>query len=165
MPKLTTGRPTGRPPKVRGKGVDLTPRPDEEIPDIPDGLTDLGAAMWISLWRNGGDLLTDADTFLILELCQLYEEKEFVRGQLASGAVPRAYKALNGNIVTHPFVVQLKDARTQMNTLFSALGFSPTDRARLGAIDALSEDPALKLLLDRKREREAERAAKREATS
>lgn len=163
MPKVTTGRPTGRPPKVTGEGISITPRELDDIPEPPDSLNDEGVAMWWQVWRSGGDILTDADYFLILELCQIYEEKEFVRGRLTNGDVPRAYKAPNGNIITHPFVTQLKEARVQMNSLFSALGFSPTDRARLGAIDALSEDPQLKALLESRKAREAERAAQREA--
>jgi P27 family predicted phage terminase small subunit len=115
------------------------------------------------IWATGSDILTPADQFIVTELCQLFEEKEFVRKALKSGAVPLAYMAPNGQINNHPFVKQLDDKRVRINSLISSIGFSPADRARLGVLDALSEDPEVKALTQRQQDRAEARKAQREA--
>jgi len=55
--------------------------------------------------------------------------------------------------VTHPMVNQLKELRVQMTTWLSAIGFSPSDRARLGLAEVRVRDE-----LDELAQRRAQRA-------
>jgi phage terminase small subunit len=51
---------------------------------------------------------------------------------LAHDITRRWYETANGQIVTHPAVKQIEQADAQMTTWLSLLGFTPSDRARLG---------------------------------
>jgi phage terminase small subunit len=73
---------------------------------------------------------------------------------LASGEVPRFYTLPNGSFVTHPVVQQLKDLRVQMTAWLAALGYSPSDRARLGLGEVRVSD-VLDDLEARRKERRA----------
>ena len=155
-----TGRPNGRPPKPTevkralgnpGKrplptpnrpGSGLTPVTDTPTPPTlgPDGLE-----LWIRLWTAGKSWLSPDGDYAVMELlCRATDESEFLRRSLALGEVPRHYVLPNGSFVSHPYVTQLKELRSQMTAWLSSLGFSPTDRARLGlaevkTLDALDE--------------------------
>lgn len=90
-------------------------------------------------------------------LCRAHDEAEEIRRAMQVGDVKRFYVVANGQHVTHPLVTQLKDLRTQMTAWLSALGFSPTDRARLG-VGEVRQAGALDELEERRR-------ARREAAS
>ena len=144
----TTGRPTGRPPKPTEKKRALgnpghrplppPPGPGEGLPaatDIPEPppLGQDGLELWNKLWEAGsGWLSPDADKPMMVMLCQAQDESEEIRRAMALGDVKRYYVVGNGQHVTHPLVNQLKELRTQITGWLAALGFSPTDRARLG---------------------------------
>jgi len=74
---------------------------------------------------------------------------------LVTGEVKRHYVVPNGQHVTHPYVKQLQDLRVQMTAWLSALGFSPTDRARLGVGEVRESD-----MFDELQRRREARAAK-----
>lgn len=167
MPRAVTGRPVGRPRKssTTSFNFEFSGVEPASIPDIPEDLSETGAHLWTLLWAGGADFFKPADAFVIRELCQVFEEKEFVRTQLATGAVPRAYKAKNGQLASHPFVSQLAALRALINSLSASLGLSPADRARLGVMDALTDDPAVAELYRRMDERKEERRLAREGVS
>jgi phage terminase small subunit len=73
--------------------------------------------------------------------CQMFDEAEYLRRAISLGEVPRFYTTSNGQQVSHPFIGQLKDCRTQLTAWFAALGFSPADRARLGLAEIRPNDP------------------------
>jgi hypothetical protein len=90
-------------------------------------------------------------------LCQAQDESEEIRRVLAIGEEKRYYVLSNGQQVTSPLVKQLKELRVQMTGWLAALGYSPTDRARLGVgevrqTDALDE-------LERRRQERRKKAA------
>lgn len=157
---MATGRPNGRPPKPtevkRALGnpgkrpLPNPPGPGEGLPtsgDVPSppALGIDGMRLWTQVWTAGKSWLSPAaDSHVVTLLCQAFDEAEEIRRALTIGEVPRFYKLPNGSYVTHPLVAQLKELRTQSTAWLSALGFSPSDRARLGLgevrqADALDE--------------------------
>lgn len=155
-----TGRPNGRPPKptevkraLGNPGHRALPAPQKpgqglspvtSIPARPTLGLD-GSALWDRLWSAGEKWLSPNGDYAVMELlCRATDEAEYLRRALALGEVPRHYVLPNGSFVSHPYVTQLKELRSQMTAWLSALGFSPTDRARLGlaevrTLDALDE--------------------------
>jgi P27 family predicted phage terminase small subunit len=87
-------------------------------------------------------------------LCEAHDEHEEVRRLLSTGEVPRFYTTANGQVVTHPLVTQLGNLRTQMTAWLAAIGFSPSDRSRLGLAEVRVRDE-----LDELEKRRASRTA------
>jgi P27 family predicted phage terminase small subunit len=147
---MATGRPNGRPRTQKGAGSAVSAPLNKDaaavIPPFPEGLNEDGENLWMKIWAGAKDWLHESDAFIVTELCQIYQDKELYRRALDLGSVPRTYRLSNKTIVPHPYVALLKDSRAQMNTHLSSLGLSPADRARIGAIEALKDDPVLDLL-------------------
>jgi P27 family predicted phage terminase small subunit len=168
MAYVGTGRPRGRPAKPvevhRALGnpsrlnLPDAPGPGEGLPGV-DGvpvapvLGDKGLELWTELWTAGRTWLSPTvDRVLIEMVCQAADEAEMLRVALASGEVDRFYVVSNGQQVTHPYVNQLKELRVQITAWLSALGFSPSDRVRLGLGEVRPAD-----VLDELAKRRAER--------
>jgi P27 family predicted phage terminase small subunit len=152
-----TGRPVGRPAKPTEVkrllgNPSKTPLPDPPGPGegiIVDGsiptppvLGQDGLDLWNSVWGAGKNWLSPtSDIQMITMMCQAYDESEDIRRGLAIGEIKRYYVLNNGQQVTHPLVNQLKDLRVQITSWLAALGFSPTDRAKLGLSEVRQNDP------------------------
>lgn len=165
----TTGRPTGRPPKPvevkRALGnPGHRPLPDPPLPGEgimsantvpePPALGQDGLKLWNTVWTAGKKWLSpDSDEAMIVMLCQAQDEMEEIRRAMQVGDIKRFYTLANGQQVTHPLVNQLKDLRVQITGWLSALGFSPSDRARLGVGEVKQHD-----VLDELQKRREERA-------
>lgn len=165
---VATGRPNGRPPKpteVKRMLGNPGKRPLPDAPDVGEGLPSAstiptppplgkdGIGLWDQVWSAGQKWLSPkSDYSMTLMLCQAHDEAEQIRRALAVGEVRRFYVLPNGQQVTHPMVNQLKDLRTQITAWLSSLGFSPTDRARLGLTE-VRENDALDELERRRTER------------
>ena len=157
---MATGRPPGRPAKPieqhralgnpSHKSLPEPPMPGAGLPATgatppmpPLGID--GAELWIQIWRAGKSWLSpDSDAAIVTLLCQAHDEAEEIRRALAIGEVSRTYVLPNGSWVTHPYVSQLKELRSQMTAWLAAIGFSPADRSRMGLgevrqTDALDE--------------------------
>jgi P27 family predicted phage terminase small subunit len=164
----TTGRPTGRPPRPTEvkrllgnpghRPIPDAPLPGEglvaadSVPTPPD-LGDAGLDLWERVWTAGRSWLSlDVDYPLIVMLCQAQDEAEEIRRLLVSGEEERFYVVGNGQKVTSPLVSQLKDLRVQITAWLSSLGYSPTDRSRLGVGEVRQTD-ALDELQRRRTER------------
>ncbi len=152
-----TGRPSGRPAKPievkralgnpGGRPLPEFPLPGEgleaasSIPPAP-ALGPDGLDLWNQIWSAGKTWLSPtADLTLITMACQAFDEHEFLRRAISLNEVPRFYTTSNGQQVSHPFIGQLKETRTQLTSWFAALGFSPADRARLGLAEVRQNDP------------------------
>ena len=72
------------------------------------------------------------DRLLVVRLCERIEEIDELREWLSEDVARRWYKTDSGQIKPHPAVTQIKDADVQITAWLSMLGFSPSDRARLG---------------------------------
>ena len=153
---MATGRPNGRPPKPtevkRAAGnpgkrpLPKAPGPGEGLPavdgiPVPPPLGPDGVELWNEIWSEGKAWLSPTgDRRMVIMLCQAHDEAEQIRRGLELREFKRFYVLANGQQVTHPLVTQLKDLRVQMTAWLSALGFSPTDRARLGLAEVRQSD-------------------------
>ena len=165
---MATGRPGGRPAKPvevkRALGnpgkrsLPDAPSPGKGLPAVedipqPPALGVDGLELWEEIWQSGRSWLSPkGDKAIVRLLCQAQDEYEQLRRSLAIGEVPRTYILPNGSHVSHPYVTQMKELRTQMTAWLSALGFSPSDRARLGLGEVRQMD-ALDELAQRRNER------------
>jgi P27 family predicted phage terminase small subunit len=163
-----TGRPAGRPPKPTelkritgnpgGRPLPAAPMPGEGLQSdgsipTPPPLSPDGAELWQQVWIAGKSWLSpQSDYQIVVMLCHAHDEAEECRRLLSIGEVPRFYTLPNGSVVTHPVVNQLKELRVQITSWLSALGFSPSDRARLGLGEVRQAD-ALDELQRRREER------------
>lgn len=146
---MATGRPTGRPSKplevhrltgnpskrvlpdapLPGEGL----APVSDVPVLPEVLGNAGSELWVHVWDAGRAWLSpDSDRTIVTLLCEAQDEYSYIRGLLATGEIDRFYVTANGQMVTHPLVTQLGALRTQMTSWLAAIGFSPSDRSRLG---------------------------------
>lgn len=166
-----TGRPVGRPAKpieahrLAGnpskKQLPDAPMPGEglegssSIPEPPQTLNDAGASLWYHVWTAGRQWLApESDRTIVTLLCEAQDEYDEIRQKLSSGEVDRYYTTANGQMVTHPLVTQLGNLRTQMTAWLAAIGFSPSDRSRLGLAEVRVRDE-----LDELQRRRLERTA------
>ena len=60
------------------------------------------------------------------------QERNRVRAWLGADVNNRWYTTANGQTVSHPAVKQIEQMNAQITAWLSMLGFSPSDRARLG---------------------------------
>lgn len=160
----TTGRPMGRPAKPieqhrlagNPSKKNLPEAPQETLaagmPTAPE-LGDAGLTLWNHVWTAGRAWLSpDSDFTIVRLLCEAEDEYVEIRAQLTSGAVERYYVTAAGQVVTHPLVTQLSNLRTQITAWLAAIGFSPSDRSRLGLSEVRVRDG-----LDELRARRVER--------
>lgn len=151
---MASGRPTGRPAKPverhrsAGTGRDLPDAPSigeglkgGSVPDVPPTLGASGISLWNHVWDAGKQwLAVESDRTIVTLLCEAYDEYETIRNGLSSGELERVYVHANGSPVTSPWVTQLKELRTQMTSWLAAIGFSPSDRSRLGLAEVRVRD-------------------------
>jgi P27 family predicted phage terminase small subunit len=143
---MATGRPTGRPAKPverhrdagTGRNLPDAPAPGQglaggTVPQPPETLQQKGIELWNHVWTAGKSwLAVDSDRTIVTLLCNAFDEHEDIREKLQSGEYARVYVHANGSPVTTPWVTQMKELRVQMTTWLSQIGFSPSDRSRLG---------------------------------
>lgn len=151
MPKPKTG--VGRGGKAqpvemqRAKGnpskKKLPPKPDtvtslanidpESVPAAPSWCDEYGSAVWTTLWQAGRRHLSEKhDALLISMLVERLQDRRALRDWLGDHPENRWYVTANGQMVTHPAVKQMEQIDAQVTGWLSMLGFSPSDRARLG---------------------------------
>lgn len=165
MTKSASGRPKGRPPKPveqkrsLGQVTGNAPMPGSGLKGsstvpVPPSLGDDGRALWDHVWFAGRSWLSpDSDYTIVKMLCEAHDEHEGIRRAINSGVVERFYATANGQIVTHPMVTQLSNLRVQMTSWMAAIGFSPSDRSRLGLAEVRMHDE-IDELTARKQQRE-----------
>lgn len=147
---MATGRKPGRPAKPTEvhrrngnpsrKQLPKEPAPEAalvvvgtDVPPPPGKLGPVGREAWRYVWAGGRRWLSEAqDTVLIARLAERLDEVAALRAWLGEDVERRWYATANGQVVTHPAVKQLDQADAQITAWLSMLGFSPSDRARLG---------------------------------
>jgi len=154
---MATGRPTGRPAKplelhrLAGnpskKSLPDAPLPGEGLaaveglPTPPANLGPEGVALWNHVWVAGKSWMSpDSDQTIVSMLCEAQDDYCLIRETINSGAEPRFYVTANGQMVTHPLITQLQNLRAQMTAWLAAIGFSPSDRSRLGLAEVRVRD-------------------------
>jgi len=103
------------------------------VPKVPKGLGKIGKQYWLVLWTGGRRHLSELhDGPLMGRLCRNYQTIWELEQWLGSDLTNRWYTSPNGQVVTHPAVKQIEQMDAQCTAWLSLLGFTPSDRARLG---------------------------------
>jgi hypothetical protein len=145
---MTKGRPTIPNEQKRLKG---TLRPDRENPNqitvinpthpprAPETLNETGLNFWATAWATTWISQT-TDYNHVLITAQTLDERDQIKAALAENPLDRTLR------------VTLRELDKQLHVSFSALGFTPSDRSRLGVAEVKVETK-LENLLRRKAER------------
>jgi P27 family predicted phage terminase small subunit len=103
------------------------------LPEPPSHLGEFGQAYWLMFWEAGRRHLSEKhDAALVSKLCGAMEEVARIEAWLGEDVTHRFYETANGQLVTHPLVKQKTELNAQITAWLSLLGFTPSDRARLG---------------------------------
>ena len=103
------------------------------VPVVPKGLGKIGEQYWTVLWTGGRRHLSELhDGPLMGRLCRNYQKIYDLELWLGDDVTTRWYTSPNGQIVTHPAVKQIEQMDAQCTAWMCLLGFTPSDRARLG---------------------------------
>ena len=116
------------------------------VPLCPDTLSDRGIQEWDKIWTAGHWLHESEDYHWVSMIAQAYDQIAEFRDQVKTdGLVVEGYA---GQVTAHPLIAEIRKAESLIMKCLSTLGFSPTDRARLGLTEAKAQN-ALMDLMDR----------------
>lgn len=154
MPKPKTGVGRGAKPapievhRARGnpghKKMPAAPTPDtavvvvdaNETPLPPEWCDEYGVEVWNRLWLAGRRHLSEQhDTVLLSMLVEKLQLIRRLQVWLGDDVERRWYTTANGQTVTHPAVKQIEQADAQVTGWLQLLGFTVSDRARLGLFE------------------------------
>jgi hypothetical protein len=103
------------------------------VPSVPEGFGLVGTSYWQVLWTGGRRHLSELhDTPLMTRLCKNFDKIAELELWLGKDVERRWYTSPNGQVVTHPAVKQIEQMDAQNTAWMSLMGFTPSDRARLG---------------------------------
>ena len=103
------------------------------VPTVPEGFGLVGTSYWQVLWTGGRRHLSELhDTPLMTRLCKNFDKIAELELWLGKDVERRWYTSPNGQVVTHPAVKQVEHLDAQCTAHMSLMGFTPSDRARLG---------------------------------
>ena len=114
-----------------------------EAPTEPLGLSDSGLAFWEAAWGCSW-ISQNSDYFLVLMTAEALSERDTLRDLVLSE--PGNPKARSG----------LRELDRQLVSQLALLGFTPSDRARLGLAEVKKESK-LEEIIRRREERDRER--------
>ena len=90
-------------------------------PEPPLPLGDVGRGLWETGWKHAAAWMAPSDQHALALVCQAFDEREVIRGEALAGD----WRARNG----------LRNVDKQIMDGLSLLGFTPTDRTRLGVAE------------------------------
>lgn len=142
---MTRGRPPG--PIERKRLVGRTPTTDSggrplpvpsteivkttDVPEPPAGLSERGSAEWVKIWTAGASWLAPNQDYPWVEIiCRAWDDIEEFRARIDEMGL--TVKGYAGQVMANPLIGEVRKAEAQIMKALSTLGFSPTDRARLG---------------------------------
>lgn len=128
--------------------MEIVERPYTElVPAAPVELGARGLSEWGNVWSAGFWLKADQDYHLVVVLAEAYDEIEAYRGQIAvDGLMTRG---ASGGMIANPLIKEVRACQATIIKCLSLLGFSPSDRMRLG-IQELKARSELQKMMDRK---------------
>lgn len=123
---------------------------NQRIPPTPRGLGPRGRLEWRKVWTAGQAWLSqDQDYHWVEMIAQAYSDIEVFRKQVQEeGLIATGYA---GQVVAHPLIAEIRKCEQTIQKCLSILGFSPTDRARLGFATAKAENAVLELMANKKK--------------
>jgi P27 family predicted phage terminase small subunit len=128
-----THKADGRPLVIR----EYQPKSRAVLPTRPRNLGPRGRKEWLKVWTAGHWLHDDQDYAWVEQIVRAYDDIDVFRVRIeADGLV---VKGSLGQPVAHPLVAEIRKCEATIRTCLSILGFSPTDRARLGLAEAKAQ--------------------------
>lgn len=141
--------PQGRPPKPleRKRAVGRTSNTDSggrqlpavreviaktvTVPATPEGLAERGEREWVNIWTAGSSWLAPAQDYPWVEMiARAWDEIEAYRAKVDEDGLIQTGSM--GQVIAHPLIAEIRRAEAVIMKALSTLGFSPSDRARLG---------------------------------
>jgi P27 family predicted phage terminase small subunit len=100
-------------------------------PPPPADLRERGTAEWVKIWQAGSRWLhPEEDYHWIEQISHAYDDISAFREEIErTGLIVKGYA---GQLTANPLLREIRDAENVIRKCLSVLGFSPTDRARLG---------------------------------
>lgn len=154
----------GRPPKPieRKRATGRTPATDsggrrlpavretivkdaaEDIPEPPSGLGARGDAEWVKIWTAGRKWLAPTQDYAWVEMvARAWDDIEQFRARVEADGLIQTGSM--GQVIAHPLIAEVRRAEATIQKCLSVLGFSPTDRARLGLAEVKRVNAVLEM--------------------
>lgn len=122
----------------------------ESAPPAPRGLGRRGRIEWKKIWDAGFWLKADQDYAWVEQIVRAYDDIEQFRKRVQDDGLVQ-HGSL-GQPVAHPLLAEIHKCEATIRQCLSVLGFSPTDRARLGILETKARS-GLQDLIDRQNKR------------
>jgi P27 family predicted phage terminase small subunit len=106
-------------------------------PEMPSDLRIRGKDEWLKIWAAGHWLHDDMDYAWVEQVAHAYDDIETFRSRIRRDGL--VVKGSLGQPVAHPLVAEIRKCEMTIRQCLSVLGFSPTDRARLGLAEAKAQ--------------------------
>ena len=104
-----------------------------DVPEAPPHLGEYGRAYWSMFWDAGRRHLSEKhDSALMEKLCSAIEQVALIEAWQGKDVTRWFYETANGQLVTHPLIKQKNELNASITAWLSLMGFTPSDRARLG---------------------------------
>lgn len=134
------------------EAIDVSGLPPVKAPKAPIGLKVRGKAEWVKIWEAGKWLWPDQDYAWVEQICRAYDDLDRFRKEVGNDLTVTGY---NGQMVANPLINEMRRCEDTIRKCLSALGFSPTDRARL-KLTELKAETELQGLVGQPRQRTRE---------
>ena len=122
----------------------------EAPPPVPRGLGRRGRVEWKKVWDAGFWLKPDQDYPWVEQIVRAYDDIEQFRKRVQEDGLVQTGSL--GQPVAHPLLAEIRKCEATIRQCLSVLGFSPTDRARLGILETKARS-GLQDLIDRQNKR------------
>lgn len=101
------------------------------VPEPPEGLKERGSAEWGKIWNAGKAWLHPAEDYHWVEqISRAYDDIAGFRAEVEkTGLIVKGYA---GQQTANPLLREIDAQQATIRKCLSQLGFSPTDRAKLG---------------------------------
>lgn len=101
------------------------------VPRAPTGLGKRGSVEWRKVWTAGVGWLKPAQDYPWVEMsARAWDDIDAFRARIAVDGLVLVDD--NGKATAHPLITEVRRAEATIQKCLSMLGFSPSDRARLG---------------------------------
>jgi P27 family predicted phage terminase small subunit len=126
--------------KDRAVANEPKPKASARVPAPPGELGKMAKNEWrrIAKELHAMGVLTRIDTKGLANYCQAYDDMLTARGllhawNLANPDSINVVKSMTGNIKTHPYLSQMREARIDMMRFAAEFGLTPSSRSRVSA--------------------------------
>ena len=117
-----------------------------DAPKMPVGLKRRGKLEWNKIWAVGPWLNPEQDYPWVEMIARAYDDIDIFRKQIEQdGLIVKGYA---GQTVAHPLIAEVRKCEDTIRRCLSILGYSPTDRIRMGLAE-VKRQSALQDFLDK----------------